>query len=165
MFVKAFPQLRAALNAADPYAAVTTLRAGKNLSLEVNGERVELAPDEVLITPQPKPGFAVKADGDYVVALETNVTAELKAEGLAREFVRRVQDLRKSAAFDIADHIRVYYSATPTLANAIEAHRAYIMGETLAEEMRASDAPANTATVEDAFDGEKVTVGVRKCDA
>jgi isoleucyl-tRNA synthetase len=164
-FGKAFPQLRAALNAADPYAAVTTLRAGKNLSLEVNGERVELAPDEVLITPQPKPGFAVKADGDYVVALETNVTAELKAEGLAREFVRRVQDLRKSAAFDIADHIRVYYSATPTLANAIEAHRAYIMGETLAEEMRASAAPANTATVEDAFDGEKVTVGVRKCDA
>jgi len=76
--------------------------------------------------------------------------------------VRRVQDLRKSAEFDIADHIRVYYAATPTLANAIETHRAYIMGETLAEEMRASAAPANAATVEDAFDGEKVTVAIVK---
>ncbi|MCI0476967.1 MAG: DUF5915 domain-containing protein, partial [Anaerolineales bacterium] len=137
-----------------------TLRAGKNLALDVDRQRVELAPNEVLITPQPKPGFAVKADGDYVVALDTNVTAELKAEGLAREFVRRVQDLRKSADFNIADHIRVYYTATPTLANAIEAHRAYIMGETLAEEMSASAAPANAATVEDAFDGEKVSVAI-----
>ncbi|MEW5720682.1 MAG: DUF5915 domain-containing protein, partial [Chloroflexota bacterium] len=161
-FGKAFPQLRAALNAIDPYAAVATLRAGKNLALDVNGERVELTPNEVLITPQPKPGFAVKADGEYVVALDTTVTPELKAEGFAREFVRRVQDLRKSANFDIADHIRVFYTATPILANAIEAHRAYIMGETLAEEMRASAAPANAATVEDAFDGEKVTIAIVK---
>jgi isoleucyl-tRNA synthetase len=164
-FGKAFPQLRAALNAADPYAAVATLRAGKNLALDVDGQCVELAPNEVLITPQPKPGFAVKADGDYVVALDTNVTAELKAEGLAREFVRRVQDLRKSADFDIADHIRVYYSATPTLVNSIEVHRAYIMGETLAEEMSAGAAPAGAALVEDAFDGEKVSVGIVKRDA
>ena len=164
-FGKAFPQLRAALNAADPYAAVATLRAGKNLALDVDGQRVELAPNEVLITPQPKPGFAVKADGDYVVALDTNVTAELKAEGLAREFVRRVQDLRKSADFDIADHIRVYYSATPTLVNSIEVHRAYILGETLAEEMSAGAAPAGAALVEDAFDGEKVSVGIVKRDA
>jgi isoleucyl-tRNA synthetase len=159
-FGKAFPQLRAALNAADPYAAVGTLRAGQNLALDVDGQRVELAPNEVLITPQPKPGFAVKADGDYVVALNTNVTAELKAEGLAREFVRRVQDLRKSAGFEIADHIRVYYTATPTLANALEQFRDYIMGETLAEKMSAGAAPAAAAVAEDAFDGEKATIAI-----
>jgi len=157
-----FPQVRAALNALDPYSAVATLRAGKNLALDVNGQRVELAPNQVLITPQPRAGFAVKADGEYVVALDTNVTPELKAEGLAREFVRRVQDLRKSAEFDIADHIRVYYTATPTLANAIETHRAYIMGETLADELHASAAPANAAVAQDAFDGEKVTVAIVK---
>lgn len=161
-FGKMFPQVRAALNATDPYIAVATLRAGKNLALDVNGQRVELTPNEVLITPQPKAGFAVKADGEYVVALDTNVTPELKAEGLAREFVRRVQDLRKNANLDIADHIRVYYTATPTLANAIEAHRAYIMGETLADEMHASAAPANAATVEDTFDGERVAIGIVK---
>lgn len=161
-FGKMFPQVRAALGATDPYVAVATLRAGKNLVLDVDGQRVELAPSQVLITPQPKSGFAVKADGEYVVALDTNVTPELKAEGLAREFVRRVQDLRKSAEFDIADHIRIYYTATPTLANAIETHRAYIMGETLADEMHASAAPANAAVVEDTFDGESVSVGIVK---
>lgn len=161
-FGKLFPQVRAALNATDPYVAVATLRAGKNLTLDVNGQRVELAPNEVLITPQPKVGLAVKADGEYVVALDTNVTPELKAEGLAREFVRRVQELRKNAEFDIADHIRVYYAATPTLASAIEAHRAYIMGETLADEMHASTAPANAATAEDTFDGERVAIGIVK---
>jgi len=161
-FGKLFPQVRAALNALDPYVAVATLRAGKNLALDVNGQRVELAPNEVLITPQPRAGFAVKADGEYVVALDTNVTPDLKAEGLAREFVRRVQDLRKSAEFDIADHIRVYYTATPTLANAIETHRAYVMGETLADELHAAAAPTNAATAEDTFDGEKVSVGIVK---
>jgi len=136
------------------------VRAGQSLTLNVNGTHIELASSDVLVTPQPKPGFAVASEGGLVVALDTTLTPDLAAEGLAREFVRRVQDLRKSAEFDIADHIRVYCAATPKLASAVEQFRKYIMGETLADEMCAGAAPAGAATVDDAFDGEKLTVGI-----
>ncbi len=123
---------------------------------------VELAPNDVLVQPQPKPGFAVMSDGTLVVALDTVLTSELVAEGLAREFVRRVQDLRKSANLEVSDHIRVYYTATPKLANAVELFREYIAGETLADELSARAAPRDAASVDDAFDGEKVTVALVK---
>jgi len=154
--------LTTALNASDASQVAATVRAGKSFTLNVSGYAIELAPGDVLVTPQPKPGFAVASEGTLVVALDTTLTSELVAEGLAREFVRRVQDLRKSADYDIADRIRVYYTATPKLANAIEQFRDYIMSETLMTEMQAGSAPAGTASVEDGFEGEKVTVALMK---
>ncbi|CAG0962347.1 partial isoleucyl-tRNA synthetase, partial [Anaerolineae bacterium] len=151
----------AALDAAQ---TATTVRSGKSFTLDANGIAIEIAPADVLVTPQPKPGFAVQSEDTLVVALDTNVTPELRAEGLAREFVRQVQDLRKSAGLDIADHIHVFYTATPTLANAIQVHRAYIAGETLADEMSAGVAPSEAASVQDSFDGEKVVVGIRRVE-
>jgi isoleucyl-tRNA synthetase len=65
----------------------------------------ELAPDEILVTPQPREGFAIASEGGVVVALDTHVSPELKQEGQAREVVRRVQDLRKTAGFEISDRI------------------------------------------------------------
>jgi isoleucyl-tRNA synthetase len=154
-----FPKVRAAL-AASPQTAVATLRAGKNLALDVDGQTVELEPNEVLITLQPQSGFAVQAQGEYVVALDTMITPELRAEGLAREFVRHVQDLRKSAGLDIADRIATHYTASEKLADAVTAFADYIKGETLSVELIAGAVPAGATIVEDAFDGEKVTIGV-----
>lgn len=160
-----FPQVRAALAAFDPQVAVATLRSGKNLLLRVDGQKVELAPNEVLITPQPKSGFAVKAEGEYVVALDTNVTPELRVEGLAREFVRHVQDLRKRAGFDIADRIVTYYAASENLAKAVKTFADYIKGETLSVDLVFGAAPANAASVKDDFDGESVTIAVSPASA
>jgi len=86
----------------------------------------------------------------------------LISEGLAREFVRRVQDLRKTADLDIADRIRLYYSATPLLAQAVETYRDYIMMETLAVAFQGGGAPEGTFTVTDEFDQEKVTIHIIK---
>ncbi len=88
---------------------------------------------------QAKEGFAVANDGAYLAALVTDLTPELVREGLAREFVRRVQDLRKTADLDVADRIRVYVTATPGLKEAIEANRDYVNTETLTVELIFSD--------------------------
>ena len=63
-----------------------------------------------------------------MVALDTALTPELRAEGLAREVVRRIQDLRKSGGFDIADRVVTYYSASPELAGAINTYAEYLEG-------------------------------------
>jgi isoleucyl-tRNA synthetase len=155
-----FPKVRAALAAADPQTAVLTLRAGRPLVLNVDGQAVELTAGDVVITPQPRAGLAVKAEGEYVVALDTAITPELRAEGLAREFVRRVQDLRKTGGFDIADRIRTHYNASEGLAEAVAAWAAYIRAETLSVDLLPGSVPAGAAAAEDSFDGETLALGL-----
>ena len=90
------------------------------------------------------------------------LTPELVREGLAREFVRRVQDLRKTADLDVADRIRVYVTATPGLKEAIQVNRDYVTAETLTVEMDYSEPAPGSAMAEDEFDGEKMKIGVVK---
>jgi len=95
-------------------------------------EGVEVALDDVLITRTPKAGMVVASDGPVVVGLETALTPELVAEGLAREFVSHVQAMRKEADFEVTQRIRVTVEADAALKAAIEAHRDYATAETLA---------------------------------
>jgi len=97
-----------------------------------------------------------------VAALVTELTPELVQEGQAREFVRRVQDLRKSADLDVADRIELFVEASAGLRSAIEAHKDYITTETLTSDLVFGSPPQEAAVVEDAFDGETVKVGVVK---
>jgi isoleucyl-tRNA synthetase len=104
----------------------------------------------------------VASEGAYLAALKTELTPVLVREGLAREFVRRIQDLRKQAELDIADRIRLYVTATPDLIAALQAHREYVMGETLAIELNESEPPTEAATGEAWFDGQWVKFGIIK---
>jgi len=97
-----------------------------------------------------------------VAALVTELTPELVREGLAREFVRRVQDLRKSADLDVADRIKLYVTASDGLKAALEAHREYVTAETLTVDFQFAPIPEGAPSVEDSFDNEKVIVGLIK---
>jgi len=109
-----------------------------------------------------KEGFAVAEEGPYVAALVTELTPELVQEGLAREFVRRVQDLRKSADLDVADRIELFVEASAGLRSALETHKEYITSETLTSNLVFASPPEGASIVEDGFEGEKVTVGLVK---
>ena len=104
---------------------------------------------------QAREGFAVASEGAYLAALETDLTPELEKEGLAREFVRRVQDLRKAAELEISDRIQVVYEASPKLAEAIKTFDEYIRNETLAVSLQEDAVPEGLPTAGDEFDGEK----------
>ncbi|HEX2697058.1 MAG TPA: DUF5915 domain-containing protein, partial [Anaerolineales bacterium] len=95
-------------------------------------------------------------------ALVTDLTPDLVQEGLAREFVRRVQDLRKSADLDVADRIKLFVTASANLQAAIEAHRDYITSETLAISLAFTNLPAGAPHAEDQFDSENVKVALLK---
>ena len=96
------------------------------------------------------------------VAAVTELTPELVQEGMAREFVRRVQDLRKSADLDVADRIDLFVEASAGLRSALEAHRDYITAETLTSKLVFGNPPAEASVVEDSFDGETVKAGLVK---
>ncbi len=157
-----FPEVRKAILALDPQEAAQDLLKGKTISVSVGGETLEILPEEVEVRAEARTGLAVSSEGAYMAALKTELTPELVREGLAREFVRRVQDLRKQADFDIADRINMYVSASENLMGAIQDNRIYIMGETLTVELKSGEAPGGAAKGEFEFDGERAKVGLLK---
>ena len=158
-----FPMIRKALTEVEAGKAVATLHAGNPLDLTLaDGSEISLAPEEVLVQTQAREGFGVAGEGGLVVALDTQITPELELEGLAREVVRRVQELRKQADYDLTDRVRVEFKAEGKLAEAIDVYRSGIADEVLADEMVAVAAPAGDATLEDEVDGYAIALAVRR---
>ncbi len=155
-----FPAIRKTLLAIDPEPAARRLLDGQPVELQVDGETVSVLPEEVEVRVQAREGYAVASEGAYLAALVTELTPALVREGLAREFVRRVQDLRKTADLQISDRIRLYYQATPGLTEAVADFKDYIMAETLTVNLVASAPPDSAAASQAEFDGEQLTVGV-----
>jgi isoleucyl-tRNA synthetase len=134
-FGKRMKEVAAALTAADGDALAGELERAGQVTLELAGGAVELAAEELEVRLVERPGIAAQGDRELLVALDTELTPELVAEGLAREVVSRIQAARKDADLDYADRIRVRYRAAGELAWAIEAHREWIGAETLAVEL------------------------------
>lgn len=128
--IKAFG---AALAQADPAATVAALEADGKIALDLNGESMEISKDMIDVKISAKEGFAVAMENNVFTILDTTVTLELAEEGLARELVSKVQQMRKQNDYEMMDKIHIYLSADDDVAKAVEDYREYIMKETLAE--------------------------------
>ena len=159
-----FPKISQAIYEAEPAPAALALLAGKSLYLQVEGQEFEILPDEIEVRLEARSGLAVAAEGAYVAALDTALTPELVREGLAREVVRRLQELRKQADLDVADRIRLFVSATPELTWAIRMHQETIMGETLAVELQTVEPPDGATLAEAWFDGQWMKIGLVRAE-
>jgi len=157
-----FPLVRKAIMAMDAEKSAKTFLAGENLKVEVNGEILEILPEEVEVQAEAREGYAVASDGALLAALVTELTPELRAEGLAREFVRRVQDLRKSANFDVSDRIRVFVESNDKLQHAVDAYRDYIVGETLSVDLLFETAPATATLSVEKFGVDEAKIWILK---
>jgi isoleucyl-tRNA synthetase len=159
-----FPRVAEAIQALDPAQAARLLLSGQPVRVQVDEMELEIRPDEVEVRVEAHAGLAIAAEGAYVAALHTALTPALVREGLAREFVRRVQDLRKQAELEVADRIRLYVTATPDLLSALRVHRDYIMGETLAVELNMAEPPEEAVLAEAWFDGQWMKVGLLRVE-
>ena len=105
----------------------------KPLTIKLEGEDFVLTTENTITTIDVKDGYVASNDSKTCVVLDTNLTDELILEGLAREIVRTIQNLRKEMDFVITDHINVYYSGNEKIDKMINMYKDYVMGETLAE--------------------------------
>ena len=115
-------------------AVAAGIAALKGFAGSATVEGVELSSEDVLVTRSPKAGLVVASEGATVVALETTLSPELVAEGLAREFVSHVQAMRKEADFEVTQRINVTVETDAELKAALETHIEYVKGETLTVE-------------------------------
>jgi isoleucyl-tRNA synthetase len=155
-----FPQVRAALAELDPGEVAHSVLAGEPVRLVVDGEPVSLEASEVLIQTQPVEGLAVMADKQITVAVDAVITPELRAEGLAREIVRRIQAMRKDAGFNIEDRITTYYQAGESLDSVIRRWKDYVSNETLSTRLVQGQPPDGAYTQEHKLDEETLLLGV-----
>ncbi len=158
----AFPKLREALAAVAPGKVAAAVAAGESLPLVVDGSEMLLAPEEIVVETRPAEGLAVAADKVVTVGLDAQVTPELKMEGLAREVVRRIQAMRKSADFNIEDRIVTHYSGDDELVAVLEQWASYIKAETLSVSLVAGDGPAGAYVEEQKIDSAVLRLAVMR---
>ncbi|MFD7518712.1 isoleucine--tRNA ligase [Streptomyces niveus] len=146
----------------DAAALSAALRDTGTASVTVDGEPVSLAPDEVIITETPREGWSVASDSGATVALDLEITPELRLAGLARDAIRLIQEARKNSGLDVADRIAVRWSSTtPETNSALSTHASLISDEVLAVDF--TPAPPD-ATFGPAFtdEGLSLTFHLRK---
>ena len=131
-FGKRVPAIRAALAAMDGGAVAAAVAAGRPFDVTAGGETIAFEPEDVLVESTSAEGYACAEEGGYLVGLDTSLTEALEREGLARELVRTVQEARKQAGLEVSDRITLRIEGTPEVAAALDAHRDYVMEETLA---------------------------------
>ncbi|GGK98409.1 isoleucine--tRNA ligase [Sphaerisporangium melleum] len=139
-FGGATKDVAAAITAADPAELAHLIRDGRTATVQVHGEPAELGPDDVIISEQPRAGWAVESGAagtgtGETVALDLTVTPELMRAGLIREVVRLVQDARKSSGLSITDRIDLWWTASGDLADALRADGGKVAEEVLATSM------------------------------
>jgi isoleucyl-tRNA synthetase len=104
--------------------------------LEANGSKYELTLEDFEITAEDIPGLLVANDGKVTVALDITLTPELEAEGIARDLVNRIQNIRKDSGFEVTDKIKVALESATAVVPAVEQFGDYIMAETLTADLQ-----------------------------
>ena len=142
--------------------AITDYIDTGSLVLTIDGDEIELGPEDLEITSEGIEGWLVEQRAGITVALDTQISEALLEEGLARESVKRIQNLRKDAGFDVTDRIEIGYRGSERIANAIDQWNDWIRNETLALELQPSEQPQGDAVASFEIGEEQLTVAVRR---
>jgi isoleucyl-tRNA synthetase len=135
---------------------------GDNVTLTLaSGEELQISQDDVLVQRAEKPGLCVSTEKEITVALDTILTEELQCEGMARELVSRIQNLRKETGFEVSDRIDILYKVENSgLEKAIAQFKDYICSETLANQLTAASDINEMTDAE--IDGVKILLSLKK---
>ena len=152
--------IRTALSEIDGTAAMKELRDNGVLVLDIDGNSVELAEEDLLIETAQSEGYVTETDGETSVVLDTNLTPELIQEGFVREIISKVQTMRKEAGFEVMDKILVYAKDNDKIMDIMKANQDEIKREVLAENIILGEAEGYTK--EWNINKEAVTLGVSK---
>ncbi len=152
--------IRAALSSIDGNEAMDEVNETGELVLTVNGEKVTLSRDDLLIENAQVEGFVSESSGTTTVVLDTNLSEELLTEGFVREIISKVQTMRKEADFEVMDQIRLTYEGTEKAEQILESHADEIGHETLAREV--VKATPEGYVKDWKINGEQMTLGVKQ---
>lgn len=148
------------LSSANANEIVNSVRNKKEISFEVDGEKIVLSESDLLITLKNKEGFSSETNGNITVVLDTTLNADLIEKGMIKEFISKVQNYRKESGFEVVNHIKIEISGDENLTKTLLSHSTFIMKGTLSDVVKIG---ANgTHSFEFEFSGKNVTVAISK---
>ena len=149
-----------ALVAGFSQADIAQLERTDSWTAEIDGVKIEATAADFDITSEDMPGWLVAAEGKLTVAMDITVTEELKREGMARELVNRIQNLRKSSGYDITDKISVTVLSNDGMDEAIKDFNSYIANQVLAVSVEITDVISDATEMD--FEDFKLSVRIEK---
>ena len=152
----------AALTAAFTQEQIAAVESAPETTLDLGGERITVTAADFEITSEDMPGWLVTSEGKLTVALDITVTDDLRREGVARELINRIQDIRKDSGFEVTDRIRVEIEAKEAVVGAVAAYADYIGQQTLARDVRTAALPEGEFVVDSEIDEEPLKIAVTK---
>ena len=141
---------------------IAAIEANAETTLDVNGQQVVVTAADFEITSEDMPGWLVASEGKLTVALDITITDELRREGVARELVNRIQNIRKDSGFEVTDKIRVEIEASELTAAAVESFADYIASQTLAVEVGSVAEPKGDFVVDTDIDEVPLKIAVTR---
>jgi isoleucyl-tRNA synthetase len=139
---------------------IQTIEQKGEIAVVINEKNITLGLPDVEISSQDIEGWLVANNGPLTVALDVNITPELKSEGIARELVNRIQNVRKDSGFEVTDKVSVTIQKAPELEAAVAANLDYIKTETLTASLEFSDDLKEGTEV--AFDDIETRLAIKK---
>ena len=152
----------AALTAAFTQEQIAAVESAPETTLDLGGERITVTAADFEITSEDMPGWLVTSEGKLTVALDITVTDDLRREGVARELINRIQNIRKDSGFEVTDRIRVEIEAKEAVVGAVVAYADYIGQQTLARDVRTAALPEGEFVVDSEIDEEPLKIAVTK---
>ena len=152
----------AALTAAFTQEQIAAVESAPETTLDLGGERITVTAADFEITSEDMPGWLVTSEGKLTVALDITVTDDLRREGVARELINRIQNIRKDSGFEVTDRIRVEIEAKEAVVGAVAAYADYIGQQTLARDVRTAALPEGEFVVDSEIDEEPLKIAVTK---
>jgi isoleucyl-tRNA synthetase len=141
-------------------ADIASFEQEGTFTFDLGGQACEIVSDDVEIISEDIPGWLVANEGNLTIALDITVTDDLRKEGLARELVNRIQNIRKNNGYEITDQIHVAVSSSKEADEAIRDYAAYIRKQVLAESLNVVDGQVDGVTLD--FDEFELSVKIKK---
>ncbi|HPV56113.1 MAG TPA: DUF5915 domain-containing protein, partial [Tenuifilaceae bacterium] len=146
-------------------ADISSIERNNSFEIALAEGPINITLEDVEILSEDIPGWLVANEGRYTVALDIKISDELRMEGIARELINRVQNIRKDSGFEVTDKIRITIKKHEGLNNAVQAHKDYIAGQTLAKEINLVDSDLNGNSIVIELDDElKTSISVEKIE-
>jgi len=152
----------AALTAQFSQERIAEIESAPESVLEIDGQQIVVTPADFEITSEDMPGWLVASEGKLTVALDITLTDELRAEGVARELINRIQNIRKDSGLEVTDKIRVEIEQKELVADAVARYADYIGSQTLAVEVKSSAEPQGEVVVATDIDEEPLRIAVTR---
>ena len=141
---------------------INLIEQGKTVAVGINGDNLEISKDDVEILSEQISGWIVESENGVTVAVDTELTADLISEGLAREFVNRIQNMRKDAGYQVTDKIKIAFEGNSELMLAINSFANYISIETLAEKIENMSNVLGGFIQEEKIGGKEIKIKIEK---